>query len=147
LKVQIQDVYHGPALMQIVEHNSFKALNKADEKYGHYLVNTDTRLWFKYASASVGPWQFTFQPSDLGALRADIALHGATYVVLACGHHSICCLGHDEIRELVDLDSASAQWIKVDAPPGKQMRVIGSRNSKSPVLAPHSRFPNCIFGG
>ena len=28
MKIQEQDIYHGPALMQIVEHPSFKALNR-----------------------------------------------------------------------------------------------------------------------
>ena len=47
MKIQTQDLYHGAVLTQITEHPSFKALNKADTLYGHYLVNHDTRL-FRY---------------------------------------------------------------------------------------------------
>ena len=36
MKIQQKDYFHGAALTQIVEHESFKALNKADSKYGHY---------------------------------------------------------------------------------------------------------------
>lgn len=78
MKIQEQDVYHGPALMQIVEHDSFKALNKADEKYGHYLVNNDRRLCFKYSTAESGPWSFTFQSQDLAALKKDLGTRGQT---------------------------------------------------------------------
>lgn len=145
MKIQEQDTYHGPALMQIVEHDSFKALNKADDKYGHYLVNKDIRLWVKYSSAANGPWQFTFQVGDLALIAKDIKAKGTTHIVLVCGHASICSLDADELNSLLDLDAKSSQWLKVDAPAGKQMRVTGSDNSKSPILAPHNKFPGCIF--
>ncbi|HEV3456397.1 MAG TPA: hypothetical protein VHG32_07540 [Thermoanaerobaculia bacterium] len=145
MKIQEQDKYHGPALMQIVEHDSFKALNKADGRYGHYLVNKDIRLWFKYSSAAAEPWQFTFRPGDLRALQDDADLKGHVYVVLVCGYFSVCCLSWPEICSLIDPDSAVAQWVKVGAPQGKQMRVTGSAQSKEPLLIPHNKFPNCIF--
>lgn len=145
MKVQEQDRYHGPALMQIVEHNSFKALNKADEQYGHYLVNQDTRLWLKYSGSDSGPWSFTFHPADVTALRSDIQSKGKNFVVLACGHHTICCLSEVEIASLIDLGASAPQWVKVESPEGKQMRVTGSLSNKKPILAAHSKFPNCIF--
>lgn len=132
-------------LMQIAEHNSFKALNKADATYGHYLVNSDKRLWLKYATAADGPWSFTFHPSDLAAIASDLKLKGETFVVLACGHHSVACLNQEQFEGLIELNSSSPQWMKVDAPAGKQMRVTGSNSGKEPVLIPHNSFPNCIF--
>jgi len=145
MKIQDQDTFHGPALMQIVEHDSFKALNKADDKYGHYLVNKDIRLWVKYASASNGPWQFTFQPNDLALISKDLKQKGTTHIVLVCGHFSICSLSSGELEELLDVSANSAQWLKVEAPANRQMRVTGSDNSKSPILAPHNKFPGCVF--
>jgi hypothetical protein len=145
MKIQEQDRYHGPALMQIVEHHSFKALNKADAKYGHYLVNKDIRLWFKYASADTEPWHFTFQLGDLRDLQDDAALMAQIFVVLTCGYQTICCLSLAEVQSLIDLDSARAQWVKVSAEQGRQMRVTGSIRTREPLLVPHNRFPNCIF--
>lgn len=146
MKIQDQDIYHGPALMQIVEHDSFKALNKADSKYGHYLVNKDIRLWFKYASSRDAPWQFTLQPDELTAIKEDLRSKGKLYLVLVCGHVSICCLNSDEVQSLADPNGGAAQWIKLDAPPNKKMRVTGSLNNKEPLKVAHSKFPNCIFG-
>jgi hypothetical protein len=59
MKIQRKDYYHGAVLTQIVEHKSFKALNKFDEKYGHYKINHDIRLMVKLASEDSDPWQFT----------------------------------------------------------------------------------------
>jgi hypothetical protein len=72
MKIQEKDLFHGAALTQIVEHESFKALNKADEKYGHYQVNHDRRLLVKHSKATSNTgtqtWSFSFKPDDIGIL-------------------------------------------------------------------------------
>ena len=73
MKVQEQDIYHGTALMQIVEHRSFKALNRASKEYGHYLINTDRKVFAKYATTKRSSWQFTFQLKDLAAISSAVA--------------------------------------------------------------------------
>lgn len=145
MKIQEQDIYHGPALMQIAEHKSFKALNKADERYGHYLVNADIRLWAKHSTAGEGPWSFTFHPTDLEGLRDDLETGASVYVALTCGHHTICCLSAKDLETLIDLDDTVQQWVRVEAPAGKQMRVTGSLSSKQPLLVAHNSFPNRLF--
>jgi hypothetical protein len=131
--------------MQIVEHPSFKALNKADKKYGHYLVNADTRLWVKYRTNSEGPWQFTVGSAEIGALSVDFKLKGSTYLVLICGDYSICCLAEEQIMALIDTTTDLQQWIRVEAPANKNMRVTGSRNNDEPILIAHNSFPGCVF--
>jgi hypothetical protein len=42
-----------------------------------------------------------------------------------CGTETICLLREGDIRQLVDVDSEHAQWVKVDAPPNKGCRVSG----------------------
>ncbi len=59
MKTKEMDLYHGPALTQIVHHDSFKAINKATTKYGHYLVNTDRHVFVKYRK----------NPSSRGSIR------------------------------------------------------------------------------
>jgi hypothetical protein len=145
VKIQEQNIYHGSALMQIVEHPSFKALNKADGQYGHYQVNTKVRLWVKYSSAEQGPWVFTFHATELAGFRNDQATEFRVFIALICGHHTICGLSEEEIDALVDVKSTNRQWIKVDAPDGKQMRVTGSTMQKNPILVAHNRFPNFLF--
>ena len=50
MKICERDLYHGAALTKIVMHESFKALNKATEKYGHYQVNHNARLLTKHST-------------------------------------------------------------------------------------------------
>jgi hypothetical protein len=73
MKIQEQDIYHGPGLVQIVEHKSFKALNRASSKYGHYLINTDRHVFAKYSTKKKTPW---LQPDTLRAEKCR-SLQGA----------------------------------------------------------------------
>lgn len=143
MKIDHKDLYHGAALTQIAEHDSFKALNKADQKYGHYLVNTDRRLLTKHSEKNAEPWQFTFQVDDLQTLRSDIASGFKTFAVLVCGQDTICLLSEEELREVIDLDAATQQWIRVSVPKAS-MRVNGSSGTLKHAIK-HNGFPNRIF--
>lgn len=143
MKIQQKDLFHGAALTQLVEHDSFKALNKADTKYGHYLVNTDRRLMVKLTEKATPPWQFTFQSDDLTTLRADIASGFKTYVVLVCGTKTICLLEEADFATIIDLTSHSAQWIRVEIPKSS-MRVRGSAGGLTRAIK-HNAFPEDVF--
>jgi len=141
MKVQEQDKFHGPGLVQIVEHESFKALNRGSSRYGHYLINTDRHVFAKYSSRVDGPWQFTFQPDEL---RAILAAAPKAFVMLACGQVTICPLSRSELSEAIDLKSSGAQTITVEFPKGGSLRVRGSVGSVSKTI-PHNAFPAKLF--
>jgi hypothetical protein len=143
MKIDHKDLFHGAALTQLTEHLSFKALNKADAKYGHYLVNTDRRLLTKHSERPQPPWQFTFQPDDLETLRSDRASGFMTFIVLVCGEVSICLLDESEFSVLIDLDSSNQQSIRVQIPKAS-MQVNGSAGALRHKIK-HNGFPNRIF--
>jgi hypothetical protein len=144
MKIQEQDIYHGPALMQIVEHRSFKALNRASTNYGHYLVNTDRQVFVKYRKTKRSPWQFIFAPDELSALSKAMSGAGSVFMCLVCGHFTICALNAKEIFQLVDLTEASQQSIRVEVPSGGSCHVSGSKG-KLKKTVPHNSFPEKIF--
>lgn len=113
MKIQQKDYYHGAALTQIVEHYSFKALNKADAKYGHYKINNNIRLMIKITSGEESPWQFTVNKSDIDVMKEDISSVDSFFLCLVCGLETICILTENQITELLNLTSEEQQWIKV----------------------------------
>lgn len=144
MKIQEQDIYHGPALMQIVEHQSFKALNRASLHYGHYLVNTDRQVFVKYRKTRRSPWQFVFQPDELSAISTAMSSNGRVFVCLVCGHTTICALNEDEVVQIIDLAATTQQSIRVEVPQGGSCRVSGSKGKLKRVV-PHNSFPTKIF--
>ncbi|MDB6146541.1 MAG: hypothetical protein JWO45_205 [Spartobacteria bacterium] len=139
------DFFHGAALTRIVESKNFTALNKCDDKYGHYVLNHNVRLLVKYSSADDGPWQFTFAPDDLRVLAEDFAItNQQSFVCLVCGRTSICLLSKAEVLELMDVNLAEQQGLRVECPPNSSMRVYkGDKALKHAV--PHNAFPEKLF--
>ena len=144
MKIQDLHFYHGSALTQIAEHESFKALNKTDAKYGHYRVNTDRQLFVKYRTNRRSPWHFTFQLDETAAIRRAIETKERTFVCLVCGRNTICCLRQEELEQLVDIRSRVQQWIRVEVPKGGSLHVTGKAGALSRTI-PHNSFPSKVF--
>lgn len=143
MKIQIQDLYHGAVLTQITEHSSFKALNKVDSVYGHYLVNHDTRLFVKYLSKMNSPWSFSIHRSEIQAIAEDIESSAKVFLCLVCGQETICALNAKEITSLIDLHS-DRQVINVSVPQGGSIHVSGSKG-ELPRTIKHNSFPEKLF--
>lgn len=144
MKIQEQDLYHGAALTQIAEHQSFKALNRGSTKYGHYLVNTDKHIFIKYRTSTGSPWQHTVSPDEMKALEAACSKHNQVWLCLVCGNVTICALNKTEIAVVLDLSLRAQQWVKVEVPKGGSCHVSGCNGSLTKVV-PHNSFPNKVF--
>ncbi|ASS73622.1 hypothetical protein CIG75_00600 [Tumebacillus algifaecis] len=145
MRIREQDFFHGAALTRIVEHQSFKALNKADERYGHYLINADTRIFVKYRSNEESPWQFNFTATELEGIREDLVAGARVFLCLVCGETTICALDSEEITTLLDINSTVQQRISVEV---RQVRgsmwLSGSLGNLDRSI-PHNAFPNKLF--
>ncbi len=142
MKIQQKDYYHGAALTQIVEHESFKALNKADEKYGHYKINHDIRLMIKITSIENEPWQFTANASDLETIEEDINSGDQFFLCLVCGLNTICLLDSNQVKQLLDLSSCEQQWLRIKNT--GSLRAWSNRIELQHSI-PHNAFPNRMF--
>ncbi len=144
MKIQEQDRYHGAALTQITEHESFKALNRGSDRYGHYLINTDRHVFVKYRKTGDTSWNHTVSMDELKALATACKKHDLVWLCLVCGDVTICALNRAEIMAVVDLNATNQQWIKVEAPKGAGCRVSGSIGAVRNVI-PHKAFPEKLF--
>lgn len=144
MKIQQKDYYHGAALTQIVEHESFKALNKADAKYGHYKINHDIRLMVKIATSDNDTWQFTANSNDLTIIREGINADDKFFMCLVCGLNTVCLLDSDQVQQLIDVTSDDQQWLKVTAKDGGSLWAK-SRIAELSRAIPHNAFPEKLF--
>lgn len=144
MKIQEKDIYHGAALTQIVEHSSFKALNRASEKYGHYLVNTDHHVLVKYRKLTRSPYVFTFQPDEINHLAATLDSQDNVFFCFVCGKETVCALEKSEILTVLNPTSSVTQFVRIEIPKGGSCHVSGSAG-KLPRTVPHNSFPDKVF--
>jgi hypothetical protein len=145
MKIQQQDLFHGAALMQVVEAPKFKALNKAaDGKYGHYVLNNDTRLLVKYSTQSGPSFQFSLSTDDVKVIKKDEAAGHRVFVVLVCGKETICPVSSTDLWVVACDTATGAQQIWVRADDGKSMR-FGKGGYELTKTIPHNSFPNVVL--
>lgn len=145
MKIQEKDYRHGAVLTQIVEHSCFTALNKADTKYGHYTVNSDTRLFVKTTKQDPSKeCHFNFKADDLRAIQDDVNGGWKTYLCLVCGLKTVCILNEEQIKQVINLSSPGPQWLKIAFPVGGSLRVWGQQGKLNKTI-PHNAFPDVLF--
>jgi hypothetical protein len=144
MKIQVKDIFHGTALTQIVEHPSFKALNKADNKYGHYQINNDTRILIKHCSSENSPWTFNLNKEDINTLIGDISFNHRSYLCLVCGKISVCLLSCQDYEKLLDTSSSSSQLLTVTIKEGTSIHVKSKLHILNHAIH-HTDFPDKLF--
>jgi len=136
-------------LAQLTKHDAFTSLNKASDRYGHYLVNGTTRLWTKYRTGSGPTWRFLFSFDEVAHIWYDAEDHpdATVQVALVCGHETICLLSVAELWQVIDANEFDeGQAVTVSAPPGRSMRVKGPLGQLRRTVA-HSAFPIRALSG
>jgi hypothetical protein len=144
MKVQEQDIYHGIALTQIVQHESFKALNSGSGKQGHYLINSDRHLLVKYRTNDGDTWQFTFGSSEIESIKKMELKSSLVFICLVCAQSTVCVLSLDEIKTLMSLNSPKQQSITIESPAKASLRVTGTRGKLDHTIR-HNAFPRKLF--
>ena len=151
MKIQDKDIFHGSALTQIVEHPSFKALNKASEKYGHYLINTDQHIYVKHRSSpekrkkDTGEhWQFTLQEEEKQIFQEESKQFSRLFLCLVCGSKTICTLSADEIKGIIKLETPGTSWIHIVIPSGGSCHISGTDGKLKKTIS-HNSFPDKVF--
>ena len=62
MKIQEQDLFHGAALTQIIEHAAFTAINRLE--YGLYALNHDRVVLVKHTAKETTEFRFTVTPAE-----------------------------------------------------------------------------------
>ena len=140
-KIKDKHIYHGAALSQIAEHNSFTAINRNNISEGAYKINEGKNIMIKYVSSPKGQKaNFNFVLTELGHLTRM----NDFFLCLVCGKDTICCLSESETDQIIDINGTRQQMITVYFPKNKSMEVKGNKGKLAQKI-PHSAFPNKIF--
>jgi len=151
------ELYHGAVLARIVRNDRPVTLrlieSKVNDAWAAYNIDDAATLYMKHISAgyesqnhSVWAWTFSFDPSQLNRL-SQLQEKCPVYLVLICGQREVargrqmevCLLSSDQVNQCIDLAASCAQSIRVEARPGCELRVSGSkRKPENALLVPRN---------
>jgi hypothetical protein len=116
--IEKQDFYHGAALIQLLDHKSFKKIAKFEPGY---LINDQIWILMKYTTKNRSPWRFTFSQDDVLRLR-NARKDKSVFVTLICGGDGVCSLSLEQFNSLL---VNSTGWISISRKFRKQYSAAG----------------------
>ncbi|NOR80912.1 MAG: hypothetical protein GQ529_08785 [Methyloprofundus sp.] len=164
MNIKDDHMYHGAALIQVAEHESFTDINSlkvnGNKNHNTYKINDEIGLYLKYASKETEPhneYGFTFSAQQLKDLIEINKTTSKLFIALICvKSREICCLEYSKLlklirtRKKVKKAKENQYIILVTVPEGKSLRVyINAPDVKNTMLGekiiPRNAFPEQIF--
>jgi hypothetical protein len=151
MNIDRQDLYHGAALLQIIEkdHHGPVITKSPPGPYYNIWVGSARKgkesryIYIKYVSKNSPPFRFVFSQQERDFLEEQFAGREPVFVVLVCGPKHVCVLNRYQYLELEY--APGRMTLVVETPPGGKMRVSRWGSKKKPTLVAHNDFPKDVL--
>ncbi|WP_157729436.1 hypothetical protein [Tumebacillus algifaecis] len=144
MKIQEQELFYGAALAQIVEHGEAVHIYKRPDQNSVYVINQKSVLMLKYRTNARAPWRFQLSEREEDAIRAELVRGKDFFLGLVCANHTICVLGAEELKKIIDFEVLGDKWISVNSGHNRSLWVAGPAGEMSTSIR-HNDFPRKLF--
>lgn len=140
------DFFHGVVFTRILHVGkmpvSIKSYPTPDN--ASYVINKTIGIYIKYSAKRMSPWRFSFQKEHQDEILEMKNKLGEVYTILVCNDDGIVCLNFDELKEVLDTQHDTVEWISVARGPREKYEVKG-HDGKLRLKIGNSDFPEKIF--
>ncbi len=140
------EFFHGVVFSRILHGGkapvSIKSYPTADN--ASYVVNDKAGIYIKYSAKRMSPWRFSFQKEHQDEILDMKNKFGEVYTILVCNDDGIVCLSFDELKEILDIQHDTVEWISVARGPREKYEIKG-HDGKLRLKIGNSDFPEKIF--
>lgn len=164
MKIKLEDLYLGAALIQIAKDKHFTAINslkiKSDVVKNAYKINDSKALFCKYGEKpnTQGEYQFNFTEDHIAAIKTALQTFESVYIAFCCVEVAeICCITGNQFSALLSQRASTTTkkenslTILVTAEENKSFRVYvnaaGRRGfiAGNEIVISRNKFPSLIF--
>jgi hypothetical protein len=150
MKIDKKDLFHGAALLQIIEASPYTMIGRIRNR-PYYCVTAGNAprgkenrfLYIKYVSSSREPFRFSFTELERRFLKRELKRPEPVFVALVCGSEFVCVLSRQEFEKLSA--SAHRMLLQVQTPERGKIRVYNLDVSSKPVLVSYTAYPKVIL--
>ena len=140
------EFFHGVVFSRILHGGnapvSIRSYPTSDN--ASYVVNDNAGIYIKYSSKRMSPWRFSFQKEHQDEILEMKNKLGEIYTILVCNDDGIVCLSFDELKEVLDTEHDTVEWISVARGPREKYEIKG-HDGKLRLKIGNSDFPAKIF--
>lgn len=109
-----------------------------------YVVNEKIGIYIKYSSKRITPWRFTFKKEhqeEINLMKKELK---EVFLILVCNDDGIVCLSYSELKQILDEQHQSIEWISANRNKREMYSVKGSDGKLGFKIGPND-FPDKLF--
>lgn len=116
----------------------------ASESNASYVLNEYIGIYIKYSSKRMTPWRFTFKKEHQLEIELMQKSLKKVFLLLVCNDDGVVCLSYDELKQILDDQHDSIEWISATRSKREMYAVKGSDGKLGFKIGPND-FPSKIF--
>lgn len=109
-----------------------------------YVINEKIGIYIKYSSKRMTPWRFTFKKEHQEEIELMKKALKEVFLILVCNDDGIVCLSYSELKQILDGQHDSIEWISATRHKREMYSVKGSDGKLGFKIGPND-FPEKLF--
>ena len=140
------EFFHGVVFARIL-HGTRHAVSLKpfqSESNASYVVNEAIGIYIKYSSKRMTPWRFTFlkqHQAEIDSLKSAVK---NVFLILVCNDDGVLCLSYSELKQILDSQHGSFEWISATRHKREMYAVKGSDGELNFKIG-QNEFPKKLF--
>lgn len=140
------EFFHGAVFARIVHgtKNAISIKPFPSITNASYVINDDIGIYIKHSRGRMTPWRFTFAKEHQQEIELMKKCFKNVFLLLVCSDDGIVCLEYFELKQILDNQHNSIEWISATRHKGEMYSVKGSDGKLGFKIGP-SDFPEKLF--
>jgi hypothetical protein len=140
------EFFHGAVFSGIMHRAKTEVRLRAyrDDDNATYVLNDKVGLYIKYSTKRLSPWRFSFLEKHQLHIEALKKKFGHAYLILVCNKDGIVILSYEDLRQILDENVESVEWVNVTRGKGKMYAIKGS-DGELEFKVGRNMFPDKLF--
>ncbi len=138
--------FHGAVFARIVHGTKQKVSIKLfpSATNASYIINDTIGIYIKHSRGRLTPWRFTFSKEHQEEVELMKKSLKNVFLIFVCNDDGIVCLEYSELKQILDDQYDSIEWISATRHKGEMYSVKGSNGKLGFKIGP-SDFPEKLF--
>lgn len=140
------EFFHGVVFARILHGTqraaSLKPFRSASN--ASYVINETIGIYIKYSSKRMTPWRFTFLKEHQAEIDLLKSSFKNVFLVLVCNDDGVLCLSYAELKQILDSQHGSIEWISATRHKREMYAVKGSDGELDFKIGQND-FPKKLF--
>ena len=140
------EFFHGVVFARILHgvQRSVEVSTFPTNSNSSYVLDQAIGIYIKYSSKRMTPWRFTFRQDHQDEINEMRKQLGSVFLILVCNDDGIVCLSYSELKQILDEQHDSLEWVSATRRP-REMYAIKGSNGRLEFKIGANEFPAKLF--